>query len=80
MTEVESEQPTKEQITKFLEIYGRLDVFEGQHRLTRSWGAFTQEEIDQFPLPDVIAVVGWLVELAGLNTEIDTEIEIEMPN
>ena len=52
-------KPTKDQVSKVIEVFYRLSEFEASHRLIRSWGIF-DEERDKLPIPDVMEVMIWL--------------------
>ena len=63
-------KPTKEEIKLFTDTFNRLSKFEGQHRALRTWGLFTEEELNILP-PVVCKVLLWLEEEA--NAVIDTQ-------
>lgn len=51
--------PSKDDITRFLEVFDTLDKFEANHRSIRKHGAFRESEL---PIPEVQRVIAWLKE------------------
>jgi len=58
-----SSEPKKEDILMFLDVVGKLSLFEAEHRNIRGWGLFSEER-GELPFPAVIRVQKWLQELA----------------
>jgi hypothetical protein len=54
--------PSKEDIWKFLDVFGKLSGFEAVQRFNRGYGAFHESEL---PFPEVIRVRDWLQELSA---------------
>lgn len=54
-------QPPATDIAQFLEIFKRLEVYEGEQRHLRGYGAFKESEI---PDQATLRVIAWLKELA----------------
>ena len=52
-------EPTKEEITKFLNIFNALSTFESNQFLFRGYGAFDRKEV-VMPIPSVVKVMQWL--------------------
>lgn len=60
--EISTTEPTKGQLSHFIEVFVKLDGFEAQSRSVRGWGAFDESEV---PNADVQAVMAWLREKAA---------------
>lgn len=54
--------PTKEDLLKFLDVFGSLSGFEAGERFSRGHGAFPSDT--ELPFPEVIRVRDWLQSLA----------------
>ena len=51
-------EPTKEEFSKFLDVFEKLASFEAQSRELRGIGCFSSE--DKLPIPEVVCVLNWL--------------------
>jgi len=54
------EKPTKEEITKFIDVFEDLCAFEGQQRFIRGYGAFEEKDL---PFPEVVKTLEWLKKI-----------------
>lgn len=53
---------TKAELKIFLDHYDRLAQFEGSMRGMGRFWAFSKEEVDTFPIPEIVKVYNWLKE------------------
>lgn len=67
--------PSRKTIKTFLKVIERLDRYEATQRHIRGYGAGISGPL---PVPEVVAVLAWLKELANpLHRHIDTDITSE---
>lgn len=50
-------EPNPQEISKFLDLFSKLDNFEAMNRHIRGWGILKAEEL---PLPEIMNVMRWL--------------------
>jgi len=78
-------QPTRSELTAFLNVFAKLDQFEADHRARTGWGLWN-EQYDTLPIPHVVRTIRWLTNLTkedhhttdGCNNTSKTDVTIHL--
>lgn len=61
------DQPTKEQIARFIDCFDTLGQHDAMMQMVRGSSAFDRAKWPDMPDPSVVAVKVWLCDLAGVT-------------